>query len=808
MSYINLHAHTEYSNIRLSDSINKVTSLIDYAKEIGLNGIAITDHESLSGHIKAIQHYISKTKEDKSWESFKLILGNEIYLTENDLSLSNSVQGQRYPHFILLALDSVGHQQLRELSSRAWSHSFTKFLTRVPTYYRDIEEVVGSNPGHLIATSACIGGQLGIFFLRNQIDEAIGFIKWAKSIFKDNFYLEMQPALYEEQIEYNKWLVKVGNKTNTSLTIATDAHYLNESKRTIHAAFLNSKDGERETKDFYQYTYIMTADEIYEKMDYLEKDIISNALLNTNNIGNKIEFYSLKEEQKIPFLKEDRGDFLSKLKRLPLLNKKYVDLYMRSEYEDDQYLIFLALRQMYYSIPEEEISKTLDRLNIELEECWEISEKVGQRISSYLLTVRNIINRIWSDCNSLVGVARGSGGGFILNYLIGITQMNPLKQGVEIPHWRFIHKDRPEYPDIDVDCEGGKRDQIISMIKEAARESGGTAINICTFHTEGTRSAILTAARGLNIDIDIAQYLTTMIPQERGFLWCLDDCIYGNAEKERKKLPTLVSEFNKYEGLLETAREIEGLVSNVGIHACGINIFNQPVHYNNATMRAPNGLEITQFDLGDSDYMGGMKFDLLSVEALDKIHKELELLIEDNIIEWQGDLKTTYETYLSPEKLEYNDIKLWELLWDNKLIDGFQMDSTVARQAIDKIKPSSVAELTSANSLMRLMPEKGHEMPVDTYAKYKNNKSLWYKEMDEHNLNSEEVLLLKKYLEPVYGVANTQEEIMLLSMEPKISNFTVQEANKLRKAVAKRRRKLWQKLKNSSIKKGKKRILE
>lgn len=802
MSYINLHTHTEYSNLRLPDCINKVSTVIDYAKKIGLNGIAITDHESLSGHVKAIQHYKQRCQEDESWKDFKLMLGNEIYLTANGLNSENVIKGQKYPHFILVALDEQGHQQLRELSSRAWSHSFKLFLTRVPTYYKDIEEVIGKDPGHIAATSACIGGQLGLHFLRNEIDQAKNFIKWCKDIFGDLFFLELQPALYQEQIRYNTWLVEIARETNTKITIATDAHYLNKEKQEVHAAFLSSKDGERETKDFYQYTYIMTPEEIYENMSYLDKNIIDEAFENTNYIGSLLSPYSLKSEQKIPRLNEDRGNFLTKVKKLPGFGKKYIDLYIKSPHEDDQYIIYLALKQLYKIIPDEDIEMTLNRLNQELEECWEISEKVGQRISTYMLTVRNIINRIWTECDSLVGVARGSAGGFVLNYLIGITQMNPLKQGVEIPHWRFIHKDRPEYPDIDLDSEGGKRPQIIEMIKRAAAESQGTALNICTFGTEGTRSAILTAARGLKIDVDIAQYLTTMIPQERGFLWSLSDCINGNPEKDRKPIPVLIAEFNKYPMFLETAQEIEGLVSRVGIHACGINIFNQPVHYNNAMMKAPNGLEITQFDLNDSDYLGGMKFDLLSVEALDKIHKTMDLLMEDKIIEWQGTLKATYEKYLSPDVLEYNAKDMWKLLWDNKLIDGFQMDSTVARQAIDKIRPTSIPELTSANSLMRLMPERGHEMPVDTYAKNKNNIQLWYDEMYNANLNAEEITLMRKYLDCVYGVANTQEEIMLLTLDPKISNFTIQEANKLRKAVAKKKPKVMAEVKEMFYKKG------
>ena len=208
-SYTSLHNHTEYSNLRLLDCINKVEDIIQYAHDLGLNGMAITDHEALSAHIKALKYYNNKIKEDESWKDFKLILGNEIYLCNNDLSLETCERGQKYPHFILLAKDKIGHAQLRELSTRAWSHSFTMFMTRVPTYYRDIEEVIGKNPGHVIASSACIGGWLGICKNNGAEQNAGAFLKWCVKIFSDDFYLELQPARYTEQIEYNKWLLQL-----------------------------------------------------------------------------------------------------------------------------------------------------------------------------------------------------------------------------------------------------------------------------------------------------------------------------------------------------------------------------------------------------------------------------------------------------------------------------------------------------------------------------------------------------------------------------------------------------------------------
>lgn len=442
MSYFSIHNHTEYSNLRLLDCINKVEDLIQYAFDLGLSGVCITDHEALSAHIKALKYYKSKCKEDERWKTFKLGLGNEIYLCRNGLSPETYEKGEKFPHFILVAKDAEGHAQLRELSSRAWNHSFTMFLTRVPTYYSDIEEVVKRNPGHLIASSACIGGWLGICKANGAEHNAIAFIKWCKEIFGDDFYLELQPARYQEQIDYNKWLIWLGKETDTKCIVTTDSHYLKEEDREIHASFLNSKDGDRETAEFYQYTYMMSPEEIHSKMDdYIAPEEIEILFGNTNEINDKINFYDLSQPQIVPHLSDDR----EKHPEWPIIYKmikirdkfEYLNKYYNSESEDDRYLIYLGLTRLEaLHLPPDKREQYLDRLEQELTECWLVSERLGQPISSYLLMVRNIIQIMWTKAESLVGISRGSAGVMLINYLIGVTQMNPLEQGVYLPHWR------------------------------------------------------------------------------------------------------------------------------------------------------------------------------------------------------------------------------------------------------------------------------------------------------------------------------------------------------------------------------------
>lgn len=795
MSYFSIHNHTEYSNLRLLDCINKVEDLIQYAYDLGLEGICITDHEALSAHIKALKFYKAKCKEDENWKNFKLGLGNEIYLCRNGLNAETYEKGEKFPHFILIAKDAEGHKQLRALSSRAWSHSFTMFLTRVPTYYSDIEEVIGANPGHVVASSACIGGWLGICKANGAEHNALSFIKWCKSIFGDDFYLELQPARYPEQIEYNKWLLFLSQETNTKCIITTDSHYLKKEDREVHSSFLNSKEGDRETAEFYQYTYVMSPEEIHELMgDYIDSDVINQMFFNTKEIKDKVLDYDLAQPQIVPHLSDDRRyhpEWKTIYKMIHIQPKyEYLNKYYNSESEDDRYLIYLGLTKLsYMNLPEEKRTQYIERLETELTECWLVSERLGQPISSYLLMVRNIIQIMWNKAESLVGISRGSAGVMLINYLIGVTQMNPLEQGIYLPHWRFLERNKIELPDIDVDSEGRKRPLVLKKIKETAQADGGDSTCVCTFGTLGTRSAILTAARGLGIDNDIAQYLATMIPQERGFLWPLKDCIYGNPEKDRKPIKQLIDEFNKYPGFLEMAKAIEGLVCQMGIHACGLVVFNVPVYTYNAMMKAPNGTEVTQFDLGDTEYMGGLKMDCLSVEALDKIHTTLDLLLQDNLIEWQGSLKSTYDKYLHPDILERNDKEMWHKIWRNEIIDIFQMDSTVGKQSLSQVKPESIPQLAAVNSLMRLVPEKGQKTPTEEYVMYKQHPELIKKEIYELHATDKEKEILYNFMKDYTGVLESQEGAMLAVMIPEFTAYDVPHANKIRKIIAKKKMK-------------------
>ena len=463
LSYpLSLHNHTDFSNFRLRDSINTVESLIDYALELGHSGVAITEHDTIASHIRAEKYY-NKIKKDHP--EFKLIRGNEIYLVRNGLNGQNyKKETDRYFHFILLAKDAIGHEQIREISTRAWMRSYVaRRMRRVPTYYQDLIDVIGKNPGHVIGSTACLGGCLPTQLLRNRdtgapsMDLIKRWIVQMQGIFGvDDFYFEMQPSFNKDQIYVNKKLVELGEEMGVKYIITNDAHYLKKEDRPIHKAFLNSQQGDREVDDFYATTYLMSNEEIYHYMEEsLGEETIQKAYQTIEEIRGKCEDYTLLKPLKIPRLKWkdvsiDNFVVQTYCEFIPYLNK-----FLHSEYEEDKLLALTIMKRLYCD-PTLANKETYDEINACLEDTWISSEVNGSRWSAYFLNLQNIIDACW-DAGTLVGCGRGSGVGFILLYLLGITQINPLREKSQTKRWRFLNPERVSVLDVDIDIEGGRR---------------------------------------------------------------------------------------------------------------------------------------------------------------------------------------------------------------------------------------------------------------------------------------------------------------------------------------------------------------
>ena len=327
------------TNLRLRECIIKENELIDYALKLGHEVVAITDHESVSNSVK-VEKYYNKIKKDHP--NFKVILGNEIYLCRNGLNGQNFISKQdRYYHFILLAKDAIGHKQIREISTRAWQRSYmSRGMRRVPTYYQDLFDIIGENPGHVIGSTACLGGALPSQLLKAKDNPEIYekiyvWVEQMNNLFgQGNFYFELQPSESKEQTYVNRQLIYLSNEVNIPYIITTDSHYLKKEDKPIHKAYLNSQNGDREVDDFYATTYMMDTEELESHMDLTEEEL-RIAYDNIHHIKEMCEDYSLLKPLKIPQLmwKESKIDYVRDCwyKCIPNLEK-----FAESDYEGDR----------------------------------------------------------------------------------------------------------------------------------------------------------------------------------------------------------------------------------------------------------------------------------------------------------------------------------------------------------------------------------------------------------------------------------------------------------------------------------------
>lgn len=436
--FFNCHNHTMYSNLRLLDCIIKPKDLIDRAIQLGLSGIAITDHEALSAHME-VNMYAKKIREKNP--DFTIALGNEIYLTET------RDKGQPYYHFILIAKDAIGHKGLRELSSKAWYNSYyDRGMERVPLLKSELSEIMKRYKGHIMGTTACMGGELSKKLSEYHVFKEAGrstngvseeiqdFIKYCCNVFgPDDFYIECAPSSMKDQILINKYLADVAEKFGLNLIAATDSHYLSKETRFAHKAYLNSKGGDREVDSFYEFARLMDEKEVRELLAYSFDEITIDMIMHmTEDMRKKIQWYSLERPQQIPMVEVPKRVMLGW--GIP----NYYPTLKRINCEgnpQEQYWLDCCMQGLIdHGIPEEELDNYMNRLEIEADVIDYIGNRLGTCLFAYFNTFKHYIDLFW-DCGSIVGPGRGSATGFLSNYLLGITQLNPLKW--ELPYWRL-----------------------------------------------------------------------------------------------------------------------------------------------------------------------------------------------------------------------------------------------------------------------------------------------------------------------------------------------------------------------------------
>ena len=788
--YFGLHNHTMYSNIRLLDCINRPKDLIDKAIELGLSGIAITDHECLSGHME-VNQYAQKIKEKHP--DFKIALGNEIYLVDERIS------GIKYYHFILIAKDAIGHKALREMSSIAWYNSYVdRGMERVPITKSELSDIMSRYRGHVIASTACMGGELSTAAYNMALAEEVNdltsaqqfynqicdFMNFCTNTFGDDFYIECAPSTAEDQCQTNRKLYRIAQAYNIPMVVGTDAHYLTKDDRFVHKSYLNSKGGEREVDSFYEFAHLMTYEEVCDLLTkcFDDMSIAKTILYNSDRVKDKISDYSLERKQMIPKVDVKyyspssawEWDFYPTLRYL-----------LASDNDQERYWVNECLNKLA-EMGLDGNPEYAQRLEIEADIIKFIGEKLDDCLFAYFNTFKHYIDLFW-ECGSIVGPGRGSATGFLSNYLLGITQLDPIRW--KLPYWRFLNKERAELPDIDIDLAPSKRPAIFDAIRKERGELG--LVQVATFGTEGTKSAILTACRGYRseecpdgIDVDIAQYMSSLVPQERGFLWSIKDVVEGNPEKDRKPVAAFIREVNNYPGLLGIIRSIEGLVNKRSSHASGVILYSEDPYETAAFMRTPSGDLITCYDLHKAEAAGDTKYDFLVTEISDKIIKCFELLVKDKVLDDIG-LRALYNKYIHPEVIDTNDQRIWDHLAAGDVMDVFQFSTGVGLAIAKKLKPQNPMEMTAANAMMRLMSEKDKESQQDRFVRIqKQGLDVFDKEMRQAGLDDRMIGFMHKHCDQYWGCCAIQEQMMELLMD--VAGFTLGEANNARKIVGKK----------------------
>lgn len=755
-----------YNIYQILNELN-ITSSISYSKErIDNNGVHhkeawyVTGANKILGSVDKIKPYTHKEVVNIFEEAAKV--------KEKDF----------------ITIDGVRYRKIRFKNANKIELNETVYCLNNTTHSFKCENLIVHN---------CLGGALPTQILKYKetkdkslLDKIYIWINQMDNLFgHGNFFFEMQPSNNQEQIYVNKFLLQLSKELNIPYIITTDSHYLKKEDRKIHKAYLNAQNGEREVDDFYATTYLMNDEEIREYFDYFTEEELQIAYQNILNIKNMCEDYSILKPLKIPELDWKKSDYISTeqkdkwFKLIPQLYEFYI-----SDYYGDKVLSEHIMSRLNWDKTLQN-QETYSEINSNLEMIAVSSEKNKTHWSAYFLNLQKIIDLCW-DAGSIVGPGRGSGVGFILLYILGITQINPLRETTKTFAWRFLNPDRVSVLDVDFDIEGGRREKVLNNFRKYYGQN--RVANVTTFGTEKSKSAILTAARGLGIDVDIAQYLSSLIPSDRGLLRTLDQCMYGDEENDYKPIKQFVFEMTEnYPEIWEVAHKIEGLICRMGVHAGGVVFKDEDFTESGALMRAPDGTIITQFELHDLEDCGDIKYDALSVEAMDKIHNCLDLLVEYGYVEAESTLKETYEKVIGVYNLERNEPEMWKMIWEHKITSLFQMEQQSGIQGIALVKPKSVDDLATLNSVIRLMAqEKGAEQPLNKFARFKENINLWYNEMKQYGLTEKEIKVLEPIVKISYGICESQEKFMELVQLPECGGFDLTWADKLRKSIAKK----------------------
>ena len=732
--FVHLHNHTFHSVL---DGLTKIHDLVDKVKELGMEAAAVTDHGTMSG----ILDYYKTAKK----AGIKPIIGIETYVaTRSRFDRDPGKDKQRF-HLTVLAMNNTGFHNLMKLSTRANLEGM---------YYKpriDHELLEELNEG-LIVLSGCASGEIGVALKEDDYDRAREIAKWYKSIFGDRYYLELQDhghpksnTHWDVQAKINEGLIKLSKELDIEMVVTCDGHYLTHEYQDAHEILLCvgtgsylSDEKRMSLKDFELH--------LTDPRDIIDHwgEEFPEVIRNTKKIA-------------------DRCDVEIELGRI--LIPKYPLPDGENEHSYLLRLTYQGLLQRYNGASKEEAEKLdpdeiIPKLSDEVRERAKMELGVMENMGyeGYFLIVQDFIN--WGKSQGIVfGPGRGSAAGSIIAYALNITDLDPLKYGLLFE--RFLNPDRISMPDIDVDIQDTRRDEVIEY---CAKKYGEDHVsNIATFGKMFGRMAVRDVARVLEVPYAESDRLAKLVPPpSQGRHIPLSVSIKEDADlrNEYENNPTAKE-------VLDYAIQLEGTIRSHGVHACGVVIAPDTlVNYIPLEM-AQKGVVATQFPMGEVEELGLLKMDFLGLSNLTIINNAMRII------------RKAYKKEINLSELPLDDKKTYELFQRGDTTGVFQLESAGMKRYLRGLKPTTFEDIIAMVALYRPGPMQF----IDSFIRRKHGE--------------EEITYLhsgmKNSLKNTYGILVYQEQFMQISKE--WCGFTGGQADTLRKAVGKKKIDLMKKVK-------------
>lgn len=775
---VHLHVHSQYS---LLDGKAAVSELVDKAIADGMPGIALTDHGNMFG-IKEFFNYVNKKNSGKPEEErFKPILGCEMYVAANRLSEKSSRADRSGDHLIVLAKNLKGYHNLIKLVSKAWTDGY---------YYnpRTDRHELKEHADGLIICSACLGGEVPQLIMHDDIKGAEERVDWYKSVFGDDYYLELQRhqtfkenanrEVYEEQKKVNAELIRIAREKGIKLVATNDVHFVNEEDAEAHDRLICISTGKKFTEQRMHYTKQEWLKSTAE-MSSIFADI-PEAITNTDEILKKVDFYSIDHAPIMPnfeipeefgteeeyrrriteeqlydeFTQDENGNVVlsreegeKKIARLGGYDKLY-----RIKFEAD-YLEKLTMEGARRRYGEPLTPEVAERLRFELY----IMKTMG--FPGYFLIVQDFINTGRNKLGVSIGPGRGSAAGSAAAYCLGITQIDPIKY--DLLFERFLNPDRISLPDIDVDFDDDGRYEVLKYVTE--KYGAEKVAHIITYQTMATKSAIKDVARVMDMTPQesnkLAKLVVDKLPEVNGKAPKIN---FPNLTKYSKEFAEAVNSPDpRIAEVMKYAGQLEGNVRGKGIHACGVIIGRDDITDWVPVTTASDGDEeliVTQYEGSVIEETGMIKMDFLGLKTLSIIKEAL------------ANIKDARGIEVDIENIPLDDELTFKLYCEGKTTSTFQFESPGMQKSLRELQPSKFEDLIAMNALYR-------PGPMSYIPKFIARK---------HGVEpiSYDIPVMKQYLEETYGITVYQEQVMLLSRL--LANFTRGESDMLRKAMGKK----------------------